>query len=89
LALNVKGLIRKLKHIEDMGFNAIWISPIPISNFAKLTLTFLDTEKGYHGYWAKDLYKINPEYGTVSELKELIKECHSRDVSLFQFFNSL
>jgi hypothetical protein len=29
--LHLKGLIRKLDYIEGMGFNAIWISPIPES----------------------------------------------------------
>ena len=29
---------------------------------------------------AKDLYKINPHYGTTEELKALVKECHKHDV---------
>ena len=35
-----------------MGFNAIWISPI-VEN----------TENGFHGYWLKNLYKINSHFG--------------------------
>ena len=31
-----------------MGFDAIWVSPI-IEN----------TDGGYHGYWAKNIYELN------------------------------
>ena len=61
--------MNNLEHITRMGFNAIWISPIPIN-----------TAKGYHGYWAEDLYKVNPHFGTADELKALVRECHKRDI---------
>ena len=38
------GLASKLDYIADLGFDAIWISPV-IEN----------TPNGYHGYWAKNL----------------------------------
>jgi alpha-amylase len=52
-----------------MGFDAIWITPV-IEN----------TPQGYHGYWAKDFDKTNPYHGTEEELKELVNECHKRDM---------
>jgi len=52
-----------------LGFDAIWITPV-VEN----------TPGGYHGYWAKDLYKINPFYGTSEELKELVNAAHERDM---------
>jgi len=64
-----QGILNNLDYIEGMGFNAIWISPV-VEN----------TEGGYHGYWAKNLYKINENFGTAEELKELIRTCHSRDI---------
>lgn len=33
---------------------------------------------GYHGYWAKSLFEINPEYGTRDELKALVREAHEK-----------
>jgi len=41
-----------------MGFDAIWISPIVV-NFPE----------GYHGYWAKDWFSVNPYFGTAEDLK--------------------
>lgn len=41
------------------------------------TLTrFLDSEGGYHGYWAQDLYTINENYGTADDLKSLVQAAH-------------
>lgn len=51
------------------GTNAIWISPI-VEN----------TEKGYHGYWAKNIYTLNPKFGTEQDFKDLIKAAHEKDI---------
>lgn len=48
-----------------MGFDAIWISPIP-ENFAG----------AYHGYAFKNLYNLNPFFGTEADFKEMIAEAH-------------
>lgn len=64
-----KGLKDNLDYIQELGFDAIWISPI-IEN----------TPGGYHGYWASDLYELNEAFGTKEDLKELIEEMHKRDI---------
>eukprot|EP00128_Syssomonas_multiformis_P014785 Colp12_sorted_trinity150504_noHs@8715 len=64
-----KGIERSLDYIQGMGFDAIWISPV-VAN----------TEKGYHGYWAQDLYRINERFGTPQDLKDLVAACHARDI---------
>eukprot|EP00330_Aristerostoma_sp_ATCC50986_P007869 CAMPEP_0114598698 /NCGR_PEP_ID=MMETSP0125-20121206/21109_1 /TAXON_ID=485358 ORGANISM="Aristerostoma sp., Strain ATCC 50986" /NCGR_SAMPLE_ID=MMETSP0125 /ASSEMBLY_ACC=CAM_ASM_000245 /LENGTH=197 /DNA_ID=CAMNT_0001804771 /DNA_START=109 /DNA_END=703 /DNA_ORIENTATION=+ len=48
-----------------MGFDAIWISPIPL-NF----------EGAYHGYAAIDFYKLNPNFGTQEDLTNMINAAH-------------
>ncbi|XP_071090122.1 uncharacterized protein [Haliotis cracherodii] len=64
-----KGIEENLDYIQGLGANAIWISP-----------TVENTVNGYHGYWAKNIYKVNPEFGTKEELKSLISECQKRDI---------
>ena len=66
---NFRGIFEKLDYIQGLGANAIWISPIPEQ-----------TEKGYHGYWQRNLYNINHQFGTSSDLKQLITECHRRGI---------
>ena len=63
------GLKNKLGYIKEMGFDAIWISPI-VKN----------SEGSYHSYHTIDFYGINEHFGTEEELFELIEECHKNDI---------
>jgi alpha-amylase len=63
------GIREHLDYITGMGFNAIWISPV-----------IVNTPGGYHGYWAKDFFAVNPHFGTVGDLQALVAACHSRGV---------
>ena len=40
----------------------------------------LNTDSGYHGYWAKDLYQIAGHFGTEHDLKDLVDECHRKGI---------
>lgn len=37
-----------------------------------------DTPGGYHGYWAKDLYEVNENYGTADDLKSFVNAAHEK-----------
>ncbi|RPB01936.1 alpha-amylase [Choiromyces venosus 120613-1] len=62
-----KGMQSRLGYIQGLGFDAIWITPI-VSN----------TDGGYHGYWAKDIYSVNTNYGSADDLKSLISAAHAK-----------
>ncbi|KAI6781625.1 Alpha-amylase A type-like protein [Emericellopsis cladophorae] len=62
-----QGLQSKLDYIKGMGFDAIWITPVVANG-------------GYHGYWAKDLYSVNSNYGTANDLKSLVNAAHDKDM---------
>ncbi len=64
-----KGIKDKLDYIQNMGFDAIWISPI-VKN----------TEGSYHSYHTIDFYGINEHFGTEQDIHDLIEECHRRDI---------
>ena len=64
-----KGIQSKLDYIKGMGFDAIWISPI-VEN----------TAGSYHGYHLTNLYKLNTNFGTEDDLKNLITDCHKKDI---------
>lgn len=63
------GLTKQLPYIKSMGFDALWISPI-VAN----------TPGGYHGYWAKDFFSINPHFGTVTTLQQLVATAHTMGI---------
>jgi alpha-amylase len=55
-----------------MGFDAIWISPIPVNY-----------PGGYHGYWQTNFFEVNPQFGTEQDLLDLVQAAHSKGVSLY------
>jgi len=61
------GIKNHLDYIQGMGFDALWISPV-VKN----------TPGGYHGFWLEDLAKVNPHFGTETDLKALIDAAHNR-----------
>ena len=60
---NIKGIIQSLPYLNNLGINTIWISP------------FYKTSE-YHGYHITDFYQVEPHFGTVKEIKELIEIIH-------------
>lgn len=52
-----------------MGFDAIWISPIP-----------KNMGDDYHGYAALDWFNVNEHFGTEDDLKSLVDTAHSKNI---------
>ena len=63
------GVIQNLDHIESLGVNIIYLNPI-----------FLSTST--HKYDSWDHFKVDPTLGGDDALRELIKECHNRDMKI-------
>lgn len=78
-----KGLQNKLDYIQDLGFDAVWISPIS-KNIEGNT----PYGQAYHGYWTQDLTRLNNHMGTESDLNDLVSEMHSRDMYLMGMLSS-
>ncbi|GIZ44985.1 hypothetical protein CKM354_000816900 [Cercospora kikuchii] len=72
-----KGITNKLDYIQGMNFDAIWISPV----VEQLPQETIDGD-AHMGYWAQDLYALNPKFGTADDLHELISEVHRRGMYL-------
>ena len=72
-----KGITNQLDYVENMGFDAIWISPIT----KQLEQRTGDNES-YHGYWQQDLYTVNEHFGSPQDLVELSQELHERAMFL-------
>lgn len=66
-----KGLQGKLDYLKNLGVTTLWISP-PMKN----------QEKGYHGYWPRDFYKVEEHFGTPQDLKELVKQAHEKGLKV-------
>lgn len=70
---DIRGIIDHLDYIDEMGFTAIWSSPLLIN----------DMKSGsYHGYAMTDFYKVDPRFGTLEEYKELADKAAERGIKL-------
>lgn len=72
---DIPGVIEKLDYIESLGFTSIWLTPV-----------FENMPDGYHGYWIKDFYNIDPQFGSKEDLQELVEEAHKRDMKVILDF---
>lgn len=70
---DLKGIINHLDYIDQMGFTAIWPSPV---------LTNDMPQASYHGYAMTDFYQVDPRFGTLSEYRELADKAREKDIKL-------
>ena len=74
---DLRGIINRMDYLNDgdpdsglsLGIEGIWLTPVFLS-------------PSYHKYDVTDYYTIDPQFGTMEDLKELIDLCHRRDVKL-------
>lgn len=65
---SILGIISKLDWMQESGITAIWLGPIYAS-------------PGLDGnYDISDYYQVNPELGTLDDVKLLLDEAHRRDI---------
>ena len=67
---DIQGIIQKLDYLKYLGINQIWLSPV-----------FVSPNKDY-GYDIQNYYNIQPEFGSLEDMDQLIKEAHKRDIHL-------
>jgi alpha-amylase len=80
---DIKGVTQKVKegYFTDLGINAIWMTPI-VEQIHGVTDEGTGLTYAYHGYWAKDWTKIDPNFGTEEDLQELVDEAHKRGIRI-------
>ncbi|KAJ7473969.1 glycoside hydrolase family 13 protein [Mycena latifolia] len=70
------GITNHLDYIQNMGFDAVWISPV-VTNADDTAYG-----DGYHGYWSRDIDTVSPRFGTAADLKALSAALHTRGMYL-------
>jgi glycosidase len=84
---DLAGLTQKIPYLAGMGITALWISP-PVDN---VHLPVYEPgssapEAGYHGYWARDDYQIDPHLGTWSDFDTLVTTAHNNGIKVIVDF---
>ncbi len=65
---DLPGIIDKLDYLKDLGIDIIWLSPCYCSPLAD------------EGYDISDYYNIDPRFGTMADMDQLIDEAKKRDM---------
>lgn len=65
---DLQGVISKLDYLKELGVDIIWLSPIYCSPLAD------------QGYDISDYYNIDPRFGTMEDMDELLEEANKRDM---------
>lgn len=64
---NIKGIIDKFNYLKDLGIKMIYLTPIFLSH-------------SNHKYDTIDYFKIDPHFGSINDLKELVNLSHENDI---------
>lgn len=67
---DLQGVIRKLDYLKELGVDIVWLSPIYCSPLAD------------QGYDISDYYNIDPRFGTMADMDELLAEAKKRDMHI-------
>ncbi|SHI46936.1 alpha-amylase family glycosyl hydrolase [Aquimarina spongiae] len=80
---DIKGIIQKIEegYFKDLGINAIWFTPV-VEQIHDSVDEGTGNTYAFHGYWAKDWTKIDPNYGTYNDLKQLVKIAHNNGIRI-------
>ncbi len=62
------GVVARLDHLSLLGVDAIWLNPVNVSPMAD------------HGYDVADPRDVDPLFGGLEALEQLIAEAHARDI---------
>ena len=78
---DLRGIIQKIddNYFSDLGINAIWMTPL-VEQIHGATNEGTGNTYGFHGYWAKDWTNLDPNFGTKTELKELVEKAHAKGI---------
>ena len=69
---DLRGIIEKLDYLQELGVDALWLSPI------------YDSPNDDNGYDIRDYRKIMQEFGTMEDFDELLAKVHEKGMRLTQ-----
>ncbi|MDD2996839.1 MAG: alpha-glucosidase [Paludibacter sp.] len=67
---DLRGIIQKLDYLKSLGVDIVWISPVYCSPFVD------------QGYDIADYYNIDPIFGTMEDMEELLAQAKKRDMHI-------
>lgn len=70
---DIKGITNHLDYINEMGFTAVWPTPVLTNDMKK---------SSYHGYAMTDFYQVDSRFGTLADYINLSQQAKSKGIKL-------
>lgn len=70
---DIQGIINNLDYFRNMGFSALWLTPVQENNQPKYS---------YHGYSITDFYNVDKRFGSNNDYKKLADLAHEKDIKI-------
>ena len=70
---DLRDIISELDYLRDLGVGVLWLTPCYVSPQAD------------NGYDIADYYRIDPAYGTMADMENLISEAGSRGIRIVMY----
>lgn len=66
---DLAGITKNVPYLAELGITLVYLNPIFLSS-------------SNHKYNTDDYYQIDPHFGTLDDLKELVRECHKNNIRI-------
>lgn len=67
---DLSGVIEKLDYLQNLGVDYLWLTP------------FFPSPQNDNGYDVADYCDVDPQFGTMEDLDELIRQSEKRGIGL-------
>ena len=67
---DLRGVTQSLDYLQSLGISGIWLMPVTRS------------QDGDHGYAVTDYRNIEPAYGSLADMDELLAQAHARGIGV-------
>ncbi len=71
-----RGVIENVDYLKALGVTTLWISPVVVNVEEDAGVS------GYHGYWTQDFVRVNPHFGDLATLRELVATMHEHEIKV-------
>ncbi|MFN7143390.1 MAG: alpha-amylase family glycosyl hydrolase [Myxococcota bacterium] len=71
-----QGIIDNVDYLKALGVTTLWISPVVVN---------VESDAGngsYHGYWTQDFLNVNPHWGDLPKMREMVQVMHDNDIKV-------
>ncbi len=74
---DLQGLTANLRRIRDLGFTALWLTPLVEQD------PYETGSAAYHGYWGLDFTTVDPHLGSDADFAALVSAAHALGLRVY------